>query len=403
MKRYIAHISSCTAVALTLLGLGACQKMDEYKKFADGGEITYPSTFDSLKVIAGNGRAMITGILKGDPRVTQYRVFWNSGRDSLEAAFARSGGVDTLKQIVPNLPEGPITFTVRTYDTKGNRSIPMIVTGNVYGPSFQASVDQRGNRVVLSTAFQQDGSAVVRWANVDAYVGVLAMQVHYLDALNQVRDTIVPVQLSGQSTTIPQVGIKQPMRYTTLYLPEKAGIDTFRVAPKDLPAFTEVTLLNSQKPVANAANDGSRWATLRDWITNAAARNHNGYGGTDISGDPKIYFEAGWGASAIENGKIHQVVTLPPGKYKFEGSVDWWHRSNRNDVYLMAVPGTHGLPDVDNLGAALAYAKLEGGWWWDTTFELTQQTTLSLGMLLWMDDQGEATRLNSLRLYIVNP
>ncbi|WP_276482708.1 DUF4998 domain-containing protein [Paraflavitalea pollutisoli] len=401
MKRYIAHISYCAAAA-ALLGIGACNKMDEYKEFANGGEVVYPSTFDSLKVIAGNGRALITGTLKGDPRVAKYRVFWNSGRDSLEANFSRSGNVDTLKQVVSNLPEGPITFTLRTYDAKGNRSIPMIVTGNVYGQSFQSSVDQRGNRVVLSTGFNQDGSATIRWANVDAYVGVLAMQVHYVDAQKRTRDTIVPVQLVDQETTIPNMGIQQKISYNTLYLPEKAGIDTFKVTSKELGAFTEVKLLNSITPIANASNDGSRWATIRDWTVNDAAKNHNNQGGTSIGNDAKIYFEAGWGARSIENGKMYQVVTLPPGKYKFEGSVDWWHRSSRNDVYLMAVPGTGGLPNVDNLGAALSYGKLEGGWWWDTTFELTQQTTLSLGMLLWMSDQGEATRLNSLRLYIVN-
>ena len=402
MKRTIATITICSAAALAMLGIGACQKMDEYKKFAEGGEITYPSTFDSLKVIAGNNRAMITGILKGDPKVTRYRVFWNSGRDSLETTMTRSGDVDTIKQVVPNLPEGPITFTLRTYDAKGNKSIPMIVTGNVYGASFQSSVDQRGNRVVLSTKYQQDGSAVIKWANVDAYVGVFGMQIIYQDGDNKQRDTIVPVKLQDQETTVPNVGIKQALSYKTLYLPEAVGIDTFRVAAKTLGAFTEVSLLNSIKPIANAGNDGSRWANMRDWITNSAAKNHNGYGGTDIGGDPKIYFEAGWGAGAIQNGKIHQVVTLPPGKYKFEGSVDWWHRSNRNDVYLMAVPGTGGLPNIDNLGAAISYGKLEGGWWWDTQFELTQKTTLSIGMLLYMSDQGEATRLNSLRLYIVN-
>ncbi|NII27041.1 DUF5013 domain-containing protein [Pseudoflavitalea sp. X16] len=403
MKRYIINIPFCTLAVLTLLVFAACKKMDDYKKFAEGGEVIYPSTFDSLKVISGNGRVMITGLLAGDPKVTKYRVFWNSGNDSLEAPFVRSGGIDTLKQIVSNLPEGPITFTVRTYDAKGNRSIPMIVTGNVYGQSFQTSVNQRGNRVVLKTSFSQDGAAIIHWANVDAYVGVLGMQLHYVDADNVPRDTIVHVQLVDQQTILPNAGIKNLITYNTLYLPEKVGIDTFTVSQKELPAFTEVTLLNSQKPVANAANDGSRWATLRDWITNPAAKNHNGYGGTDISGDPKIYFEAGWGGAAIQNGKIHQVVTLPPGKYKFEGSVDWYHRGSRNDTYLVAMAGPNGLPDVDNVNTAIASAKLENGWWsWDTTFELTQKTTLSLGLLLYMNDDGEATRLNSLRLYIVN-
>jgi hypothetical protein len=400
MKQYIVNISMTT---LFLLVIASCKKMDDYKKFAEGGEVSYPSTFDSLKVISGNGRVMITGTLAGDPKVTKYRVFWNSGRDSLEAPFARSGGVDTLKQIIGNLPEGPITFTVRSYDAKGNKSIPMTVTGNVYGQSFQLSVNQRGNRVVLSTSFAANGSATIKWANVDAYIGVLGMKVHYTDGDNKVRDTIVPAQLIDQQTTIPNVGVKNALSYTTLYLPEKLGIDTFTVVQKQLAAFTEVILLNSVKPVANLENDGNRWATLRDWVTNAAAKNHNGYGGTEKGNDAKIYFEAGWGASAIQNGKIHQVVTLPPGKYKFEGSVDWFYKGSRNDTYLVAMAGTNGLPNVDNLNTAIGSAKLENGWWWwDTTFELTQKTTLSLGMVLYMNDDGEATRLNSLRLFIVN-
>lgn len=403
MKQYILNIRFCILGMIAILVIGSCKKMDEYKKFADGGEIVYPSTFDSMKVISGKNRVMITGLLKGDPKVTKYRVFWNSGNDSLEAPFTRSGGVDTLKQIISNLPEGPITFTVRTYDVKGNKSIPMIVTGNVYGQSFQLSVNQRGNRVVLGTSFLQDGSAVIKWANVDSYVGVLGMQVHYLDAKNVQRDTIVPVRLVDQQTIIPNVGVKQALRYNTLYLPDTVGIDTFTVAQKELSAFTEVVILNSQKPIANMANDGGRWATLRDWISNPAVLNHNGYGGTDISGDPKIYFEAGWGAPGIYNGKIHQVVTLPPGKYKFEGSVDWFNKGSRNDTYVVAMAGANGLPDVDQLNTAIGSAKLENGWWWwDTTFELTQQTTLSLGLVLYMADDGEATRLNSLRLYIVN-
>ncbi len=56
--------------------------------------------------------------------------------------------------------------------------------------------------------------------------------------------------------------------------------------------------------------------------------------------------------------RSHQSVTLPPGKYKFEGSVDWFNKGSRNDTYLVAMPGTNGLPDVDQVNTALASAKL---------------------------------------------
>jgi hypothetical protein len=389
-------------LALLLAGVVAsCKKMDDYKKFADGGEITYPATFDSLKVIPGNGRVMITGLLNGDPNVTSYRVYWNSGSDSLENTFVRKGGTDTLKQIIDKLPEGPMTFTLRTYDSRGNRSIPMVVTGNVYGANYQASVTERGNRAILGTSFLADGSAQFTWADVDAYVGVLGMRIRYYDAYDQLRDTIIVSKLKNQVSTVPGVSILKPIAYSTLFLPEPVGIDTFTVAAKGLSLFTEVKLLNSIKPVANSSNDGSRWATLRDWTSNDAVKNHNGYGGTDIGSDAKIYFEAGWGAPGISNGKVYQVVNLPPGKYNFEGSIDWYHQSSKNDVYLMAVNGTNGLPDVSNLGAAFAYKKVDNGSNVKMEFTVTQPTTFSLGLLLDMSNSGEAMRFNSLRLYIV--
>ena len=402
MKQYSVGIQM-GLLALVLAGvMASCRKMDDYKKFAEGGEVIYPATFDSLKVVPGNGRVMITGLLIGDPNVIKYRIYWNSGSDSLESAIVRKGRIDTLKQIIDRLPEGPMTFMLRTFDNKGNQSIPMTVTGNIYGPNYQASVNERGNRAVLGYSFAADGSAVINWADIDAYVGVLGMHIRYYDANDQLRDTIIVSKLKNQVSAVPGVSVLKPLVYNTLFLPEPVGIDTFTVTPKTQSLFTEVTLLNSIKPIANSANDGSRWANLRDWISNDAVKNHGGYGGTDIGGDPKIYFEAGWGAPAINNGKVYQVVTLPPGKYNFEGSVDWWHVSNRNDVYLIAAPGANGLPDVNNLGAAFAYKKVDNGSNVKLEFTVTQQITLSLGLLLDMSDSGEAMRFNSLRLYVIN-
>ncbi|WP_205511053.1 DUF4998 domain-containing protein [Longitalea arenae] len=403
MKQYFVSIQLVLLIGWLGGTVISCKKMDDYKKFGEGGEIVYPATFDSLKVIPGNGRVMITGLLAGDPNVTRYKIFWNNGSDSLERTIARHGRIDTLKQIVDRLPEGPMTFTLRTYDDRGNRSIPMTVTGNVYGASFQASVNERGNRAVLNTKFDRNGAAVISWADVDAYVGVLGMRVHYFDANDKERDTIIVVQGKDQQTAIRGVSVTKPILYNTLYLPEAVGVDTFTVASKTLPLFTEVALLNNVKPIANEANDGDRWANLRDWISNDAVKNHNGFGGTDRSSDAKIYFEAGWGAPAITNGKIYQVVTLPPGKYRFHGSIDWYHLSTKNDVWLMAAPGNNGLPNVSELASAFAYKKVENGTW-DVSMEftVTQQIQLSLGLLLDMSDSGEAMRFNSLRLYIVN-
>src|SRR5438445_293782 len=114
MKQYIISIRIVLLIAVLGGVVVSCNKMDDYKKFAEGGEIVYPATFDSLKVIPGNGRAMITGLLSGIPNVVKFSVYWNDGLDSLEAPIVRKGKIDTIRQIIPNLPEGPRTFILRT-------------------------------------------------------------------------------------------------------------------------------------------------------------------------------------------------------------------------------------------------------------------------------------------------
>jgi hypothetical protein len=403
MKQYIISIRIVLLMAVAGSMVVSCKKMDDYKKYAEGGEIIYPATFDSLKVIPGNYRVLITGFLAGIPNVTKFRVYWNDGLDSLESSIIRKGRVDTIRQIIANLPEGPKTFTIRTYDDKGNRSIPMTITGNVYGANFQKSVDERGNRTILKSIVNTSGAAEISWADVDAYVGVRGMHIHYFDLNNKEHDIIEPMKGKDQVTTLPDISLYKSIIYNTLYLPDTVGVDTFTVPTKTLPAYTEITLLNSVYPVASKANDGNRWATLRDWISNVAALTHLDkgvyYGGTSIS-DKKVYFEAGWGAPAISNGKIHQVVTLAPGNYSFEGEIDWWSVGSKNDTYLTVALGTNGLPDVGNISSAFSYKRVDNGSRVITTFTLTQQTTLSLGLVLDLADDGEAMRFNSIRLYI---
>ena len=384
-----------------VVGIFSCSKMDEYKKYEKNGEIQYPGIFDSLKVIPGQNRALLTGILISDPKVKKYRIFWNGGLDSLEAPLKRTGSVDSLSQIVDGLPEGPMTFEIRTYDEDGNESIPMTVSGIIYGDNFQSSIDLRGNREVLASALNTDGSVQLKWADVESYVGVVGMHIQYFNVLNQKEDTVVPVQLLDQVTQLPNANINEPITFNTPFIPDAFGIDTLTIASSQAPQVSEVTLLNNIHPVKVAESDGSRWGNLLDWTTNDQLKNHNGYGGTDISGgsDYKIFFEAGYGAPAVVDGKLFQTVLLPPGRYTFDGSIDWWNNGGQNQVYLIAAEGM-GLPNTNDINKAIGYKMVDNGSDVQFSFELTKQTQLSLGCLVNLGDNGNSMRFNSLRLYI---
>jgi hypothetical protein len=382
-----------------VLFLWSCSKMDAYKKFEQGKEIVYPSTFDSLKVLPGKNRVLITGLLSGDPNVVKYRIFWNAGSDSIEGTIRRTGGVDTLSQLVGNLPEGPMSFEIRTYNTKGDKSIPMNITGNVYGTSFQTAVDQRGNREILKAMLAMSGSGSLNWADENALTGVAGMNIQYYDYTGVLHDTIIPAQLTGQQSLLPNFDVSKSFQYRTLYMPDSLAIDTFMTAFQTTPLLSEVDVLNNISPAANSANDGSRWADLRDWITNDAAKNHSGYGGVDMR-DNSIFFEGGYGAPSINNGKVYQAATLPPGTYTFDGSVNWWNNNGNNYIYIVVAPGNGGLPDMANLNTAISYGQLTNGYDVQTQFTLTQPTVVSVGVVLNMGNDGESIRFNSLRLYI---
>lgn len=381
-----------------LLLSAACSKMNAYKKFEQGKEIIYPSPFDSVKVYSGKNRVLISGQLSGDPNVTKYRIFWNGGADSLEGDLHPGGGTDTLHQLIGGLPEGPISFVVRTYDKSGNISIPVNVTGNVYGPQFQASLDLRGNRLVLQSMLELSGAASISWADLDGLVTLAGMDIRYYDYSGAYHDSIVAPLSNGQVTLLPGFDVSRSYQYQTLYKPDSTSIDTFSVATLTSPLLTEVHLLNNVTPATNSSNDGSRWAILNSWITNSGAENHNGYGGIDMR-DNSIFFEGGYGAPAVSNGKIYQVAQLPPGTYTFDGSVNWWNNNGNNYIYVVAASGT-GLPDVSDLSPAISYGQLTNGSDVQTKFTLTQPTTVSVGLVMNMGNDGESIRFNSLRLYI---
>src|ERR1035437_2625874 len=153
MKQY--KFTPYYLLALLVLIMSACSKMDDYKsKFMAGGSLTYPGIMDSVKFLSGRNRVMLTGLFTSDPKIVKYKVFWNSKQDSIEVPVHRSSGVDSVKLIIPNLPEGMMSFEVRTYDALNHMSIPIRTAANVYGDQYASGLT---NRAVAKAELQTNG------------------------------------------------------------------------------------------------------------------------------------------------------------------------------------------------------------------------------------------------------
>lgn len=380
-----------------MLGLAlifaACQKQDDYKKFTENGEIVYPAKIDSLRILSGNGRVKVSGALNPDPRVVSFKVFWNGKLDSVEVPVKRTGGVDSVNYIIDHLEEGPLSFEVRTYDSEGHISVPMNIVGNVYGERYRSALN---NRAILSTEFNTQGEAKLKFQDASNASGTVGMQIRYKHSDNTTHDTVVVAQLRDQIVTLPKFK-SNPIEYRIINRPEPGSIDKFYSNYETFSLKGEVSniyLKNYMIPFQRSAYDNNRWGDLANWVTNSAMKNHNGMGGYASDDNGVINIEAGWGSSAITNGKIYQTVTLPPGRYSFTSELSDNNYDGNPPAYIVAASGI-GIPDIANLGTAIGSTAVKNSRF---EFELKETTLVSLGMVVSFNTD-HYMKIRSLRLY----
>lgn len=361
----------------------ACTKMDDYKKYTEGGEISYTGKIDSLKIYSGKNRVLVEGLFIADPKITECIIYWNSGKDSLVVPINRTENVDTLRVLIEDIEENVHNFEVVTVDNFGNRSIPVHSIGTSYGDLFQSSLLNRPiNKYEL---FAGDLSMDLNYGSMDLTTGVFATEVTYTGSDNEERSFRLPIEES--SVLLEDYKMGSDFKYRTLYLPDTASIDTFYTDYASV-VPSVVYLKNLGNPFNRASWDGSRWGNLANWITTSAVKNAGNwtYGGYELrGGDGVLSMEGGWGLPAVNNGKIYQVTTLPAGKYVFEPTgIDAGANGTR---YVAVAIGTE-LPDVANVATeALKYTLLTsaGG---AIEFELQETTQVAIGFVSELPDSG---------------
>ncbi|WP_316839507.1 DUF4998 domain-containing protein [Pedobacter gandavensis] len=212
------------ALFSTLIGcisLMACRKEDAYKKFMEGGELSYAGRVDSVIMRPGNQRIQLSLVLGSDPLVTKVRAYWNERRDSLELPVTRTQGKDTVHMVIPGLKEGNYNFHVFTYDKAHNTSVVVNASGTVYGESYFNSLV---NRRLKEIGFSLDGSKLeLNWAtgNIDE----IGIELKYTSADGLPKTVIVPPkQLKTELTDAKEGSV---LKYRSLFKPEPNAIDTF--------------------------------------------------------------------------------------------------------------------------------------------------------------------------------
>lgn len=179
-----AFIVSCTKT-----------KGDAYRKFMEGGEITYPGRADTvLAGAAGLNTLQLSIILGNDPLVTRIKILWNNSNDSIELPVKRTNGTDTITQLLTNLNEGDYNFIIYTYDKENHRSVMVNAFGAAVGESYVSTLV---NRTLQSVTQDADGNMVLNWAA--APTGEQGVEITYTGDDGKTRNKIVP---AGETQTV---------------------------------------------------------------------------------------------------------------------------------------------------------------------------------------------------------
>lgn len=232
-------------IVYILLLVYACKEQDYmYLEYIIEGGVTYPGKAKDAVIRPGRETVEISW-LNIDTSVKKAVIYWNLYADSVTVEIPV--GTDTVRTLV-NVPEGQYSFFIKTFDSKGNASIPIELTCKVYGPKYESGL---ANREIL-TASMSGNTVTVTWGG--AFNDELGINLFYTDVSGENVTLFIPSE-EATSTVIDDLNPSYTVMYQTLYLPDPRALDTIIMPTVKVPIIIKL--------------DKSKWKRYElpsDWI-----------------------------------------------------------------------------------------------------------------------------------------
>jgi len=222
------------AVAMLFAGLISCAKSDtDFRNFLKGKELVYPGVVNNPHSEPGNLRAELLWNPSSDPSIVKYVIIWNNNADSLVYPSTDHNPADTLKVIIPNLNEYSYSFTVYSYDAKGDRSIPLDINNvKVYGPNYQSGLVNRAYKVSNPYTVTTAGNVILNFYPIDTAGETFSFAHNKSTTIRYTNRSGVAVQkllYRDSSITLTDFKGGSTLDYRSTFVPVIGAIDTFNV------------------------------------------------------------------------------------------------------------------------------------------------------------------------------
>ncbi|NHA02467.1 hypothetical protein G7092_01600 [Mucilaginibacter sp. HC2] len=266
MKKIKYHILFICSLVITLY---SCQKNNlgnDYKNYYTGHEIVYTGAVANAVVQPGNLEIGLKWKASTDPSITKYVIYYNNKADSQIVNI--SGKADTIKTVIKGLAEYTYSFTIYSYDAKGNKSIPYEVNNaKVYGPIYISTLLNRGYNATTPYSVSKNGYVTLNFIQPDTIN--IGTTIKYTNRAGQsVQKVLSP---DSSSITFPDYKGGTDITYNSSYIPDRNAIDVFYspksdVFPKidgsvpcDKSLFKKVKLPNDMNPYNSGTDIDRLW------------------------------------------------------------------------------------------------------------------------------------------------
>ena len=209
---------------LAFIGCYGCSDINSlHDQYLQRGEAIYAGQPDSVKIYTGKSRVILSYRIY-DPKVAKLTVYWDFRQDSISFDVAAGKLGEETEQIIPDLKEKQYTFELVTSNREGKfRSIPLNISGTVYGSNYEASLTNR--KISSATIFPLANYKMdIAWTSVlDNMAGLELLYRTVSDEEKVIR------LINGESEIMITDSKDDNILYRTLYVLENC-VDTFYTA-----------------------------------------------------------------------------------------------------------------------------------------------------------------------------
>ncbi|MCC4213972.1 DUF4998 domain-containing protein [Leeuwenhoekiella parthenopeia] len=342
MKKFTLISFKICTILFGFLFLAACDSDDTLTVMPQDDSVAQLKTF-SIK--PGENRVKIEGTVPAEADIEEVVVYWNDRANSLRIPISPSNEEQQFSEYIPNLEERVYTFEMQTSDGSGSGSAIVTGASEVYGASYRNTLL---NRPVSNSTLAQS-KLDIQFDGMDFSTGPIGIELSYENTSGELQNVFFPI--SQDRVILNDYKRNTNYKYRTVFVPSPLAVDTFYIDYNSVTPQVEFPELKNNAVPFSATSVSGRWGVLADWTTTAPVLIHpGGHGGWDQWNGNIFNMESGWGASAINNGKIYQSVEAPAGNYALEISVrDSNHSETDEGGSYFVVSKGFELPDVSDV------------------------------------------------------